>query len=338
MLGLAGVLLVVLGLAVPASARARPASKGSGPPATVVPTSTADEPLYCLAHSCQAGDHSAASAIRAAQAPGPPSAQAFAQSAMAVLRGSEVSLHWATAAGDYFILTSTAPDALPNFSLSSTVTWPSGSGASWNSGRQWWATTAGAVTVAIPSDAGPGATFAFQLYTCSAASGLCSNSPGGSGYSQVVLTVAANWNAVSYKQDFHKLATLGQTGGSPLDVTFSASNTIWNSSEFSDAIGQSVRNSTLRSIPDPADVATSPFASCFSNPCGATGLEGSRRTGRLRRQTRLVHPGWMAGLSRRTGCESFRSRCLQSEHCRLLHLSRAWERQRGDRTRRNRNW
>ena len=191
---------------------------------------------------------------------------------MAVLKGSEVSLHWATAAGDYFILTSTAPDALPNFSLSSTVTWPSGSGASWNSGRQWWATTAGAVTVAIPSDAGPAATFAFQLYTCSAASGLCSNSPGGSGYSQVVLTVAANWNAVSYKQDFHKLATLGQTGGSPLDVTFSASNTIWNSSEFSDAIGQSVRNSTLRSIPDPADVATSPFASCFSTPCGATGL------------------------------------------------------------------
>ncbi len=272
MLGLAGVLLAVLVLTVPASAGARLVSKGPGSPPTVAPTSNADRPLYCLAHSCQTGNPSATNAIRAAQAPGPPSAQTFTQSAMAVLRGSQVSLHWATAAGDYFVLTSTAPDTLPNFGMTSAVTWPSGSGASWNSAQQWWTTTAGAVTVAIPPNAGAGATFMFQLYTCSATSGLCSNSPGGSGYSQVALSVATNWSAVSYKQDFHKLATLGQAGGSPLDVTFSASNTIWNSSEFSDAVGQSVRNSTLKSIPDPADVATSPFASCFSTPCGATGL------------------------------------------------------------------
>lgn len=63
---------------------------------------------------------------------------------------------------------------------------------------------------------------------------------------------------------------MSQTSGSPLDVAFSGGGTVWNSSEFSDAIGESPKRSTLTSIPDPADIANQPFASCFSSPCGAS--------------------------------------------------------------------
>jgi hypothetical protein len=74
----------------------------------------------------------------------------------------------------------------------------------------------------------------------------------------------------SYKQGFSKVSTMAQATGAPLDVAFSGSSTIWNSSEFSDAIGESTKGSTLTSIPDPTDVANQPFASCFSSPCRAS--------------------------------------------------------------------
>ncbi len=121
----------------------------------------------------------------------------------------------------------------------------------------------------VPSNASAGTTYTIQLTTCDSVSGLCSNTPGGSGNGQISLTVAANWTAVSYKQDFRKIATMAQASGNPLDVTFSTANTIWNSSEFSDAIGESPKNSTLASIADPADIANQPFAYCFSSPCEA---------------------------------------------------------------------
>jgi hypothetical protein len=180
-----------------------------------------------------------------------------------------VSLHWGTATHQYFLFTSPSPNALPNFGSSGAVTWPAGSGAIWSGSNQLWATTAGAVTVTIPATVAVGTTFAFQLDTCDSVSGLCSSSPGGSGDARVSLTVAANWTTVSYKQGFHKVATMAQSSGTPLDVAFSG-GTVWDSSEFSDAIGETPKNSALTSIADPADVANQPFASCFSNPCQAS--------------------------------------------------------------------
>jgi len=63
---------------------------------------------------------------------------------------------------------------------------------------------------------------------------------------------------------------MAQASGSPLDVAFSGAGTVWNSSEFSAAIGESPKGSTLNSIPDPADIANNPFASCFLSPCTAS--------------------------------------------------------------------
>jgi len=194
----------------------------------------------------------------------------FGMSSMAVTAGSQVSLHWGTAADRYFLLTSAAPNALPNFGSSTAVTWPAGSGASWNSTGQWWATVGGAVTVTVPPGVAAGSTFDLQLSTCDSTSGLCSNSPGGGGSADVSLTVAANWAVANYKQGFAKVDTMAQASGAPLDVAFSGAGTVWNSSEFSDAIGESPKGSALISIPVPADIANQPFASCFSSPCGAS--------------------------------------------------------------------
>ena len=161
--------------------------------------------------------------------------ETFGQSALSVTSGSQVSLHWATTTDEYFVLRSASPDSLPDFGSPTVVTWPSGSNAAWSSTWQWWSTTSGAVTVAIPASAAPGTTYMLQLYTCSSASGLCSDSSGGAGYAQVALTVAAQWTAINYKQDFRRVETMPQTGGNPLDVAFSGADTIWNTSEFSDA-------------------------------------------------------------------------------------------------------
>ncbi len=196
--------------------------------------------------------------------------ETFGQSALSVTSGSQVSLHWATTTDEYFVLRSASPDSLPDFGSPTVVTWPSGSNAAWSSTWQWWSTTSGAVTVAIPASAAPGTTYMLQLYTCSSASGLCSDSSGGAGYAQVALTVAAQWTAINYKQDFRRVETMPQTGGNPLDVAFSGADTIWNTSEFSDALGKSVDKSTVQ-IADPADIADQPFAYCFSTPCSASG-------------------------------------------------------------------
>ena len=53
------------------------------------------------------------------------------------------------------------------------------------------------------------------------------------------------------------------------NVAFSGADTIWNTSEFSDALGKSVDKSTVQ-IADPADIADQPFAYCFSTPCSAS--------------------------------------------------------------------
>ncbi len=264
----AGVLLGVLGLAVPQSAGAAPAG---GPDVTGHVSPGISSPLYCLSSGCSTGGRPSAGASGTAGAASPPPVETFAMSAMAVTAGSQVSLHWGTSAGLYFILTSTAPGALPNFGSSTAVTWPASPGGFWSGPGQWWATTGGAVTVAIPSGAAAGSTYRLQLYTCDSVSGLCSNSPGGGGSAQVSLTVAANWTVASYEQGFSKIGTMAQTSGSPLDVAFSGASTIWNSSEFSDAIGESGKKSALTSIPDPADVANQPFALCFLSPCTASG-------------------------------------------------------------------
>lgn len=255
---------------MPLSAGASPLGGRSVPSDANPAGSSIEHPLYCLAAGCQAGSHSAPRVAGSPDTSGPPPAETFSQSALAVTSGSRVSLHWSTAADQYFLLTSASPRALPNFGSPTAVTWPTSPGAVWISTWQWWATTAAAVTVAIPANAAAGSIFTFQLYTCSSASGLCSNSPGGSGDAQVSLTVAAHWTTVSYKQDLPKFASMTQTDGSPLDVTFSGASTIWNSSEFSDALGESLKKSTLTPIADPADIANQPFASCFASPCSAS--------------------------------------------------------------------
>ena len=194
-----------------------------------------------------------------------PAAQDFMMSHFAVTAGSSVSLHWGTSAHQFFFLTSTAPTALPKFSSSSVVTWPSGSGASWNRTYNWWRTTSGAVMVAIPANAASGTTYAFQLYTCDSSNNLCSSSAGRKGDSHVTLTVAANWTTTSYKTDFSTANVVAQMTGHPLDVAFSPDNTIWNSSEFSDSLGKLSIGAGLKSYVDPTDTGTEPFAYCFSN-------------------------------------------------------------------------
>jgi len=195
----------------------------------------------------------------------PPAAQDFRMSQFAVTAGSSVSLHWNTGANQFFFLTSTAPTFLPKFSSSSVVTWPQGSRASWNGTYNWWRTTSGAVMVAIPADAAPGTTYAFQLYTCDSSSNLCSNSADRSGDSHVTLTVAAKWTTTSYKNDFSTASVVSQVTGHPLDVVFSPDDIIWNSSEFSDSLGKLSIGAGLKSYVDPTDTGTDPFAYCFSN-------------------------------------------------------------------------
>jgi hypothetical protein len=189
---------------------------------------------------------------------------------MAVTPGTQVSLHWGSAAGQYFTLASAPPSALPDFDSASTVIWPANPGGSWSATSQSWTTTGDAVTVTIPSDAAAGDTFGLQLVTCTTG-GLCSDSLGGGGAAQVSLVVVTNWTVESYRQDYPKVTVMPQTSGAPLDVAFGAAQTIWNSSEFSDALGQSPKKSTSTQFVDPADPADAPFAACFSTPCVASG-------------------------------------------------------------------
>ena len=205
-----------------------------------------------------------------AVAASPPPVENFGSSALSVIAGSSVSLHWGTATGQSYLLTSNGPNPLPNFGSNTVVSWPANPGGTWNGTYQWWASTANAVSVTIPSLASPGTTYALQLYTCF--QGLCSNASGGGGYSQVTITVASKWSTAPYWTAFPNVTKTTDWNGDALDVAFTGS-TIWNSSEFSDAVGESLSGQpNLTSIVDPADVANTPFAQCVSSPCGPSAI------------------------------------------------------------------
>jgi len=133
----------------------------------------------------------------------PPAPQNFGTSSMTVFAGAQVTLHWNSAPNLYFLLTSNAPDSLPNFNSGLTAVWPSGSNAIWDSTWGWWQTSNSQnVKLTIPSNAASGTKYALQLYTCDSTANLCSNAPGGGGNSQLTMTVASNWLNVPYTNDF----------------------------------------------------------------------------------------------------------------------------------------
>jgi hypothetical protein len=258
------VLSVVVAVTLTAAAVSVERATGAAPPRR-----PQAEPLLTGA----AGIAAAAMAQPGGAAPSsvPPRPERFRMSAVSVTPGSILSLHWNTAAGEYYILTSSGPTGLPNFGSGSAVKWPASSGGQWNSTWRWWVSAASAVSVAIPSTASPGTTYALQLFTCITSPSSCSNSPGGEGFSQVTITVASAWIVRPYYVDHPGITRLAESPsvGEPLDVAFSG-DTIWNSSEFSNAVGQGpIGQSTLTSVADPADIFLKPFAQCFSNPCGA---------------------------------------------------------------------
>lgn len=196
----------------------------------------------------------------------PPSAQPFGKTAIAVIAGTKVSVHWKAAAHEDFLLTSTPPTSLPHFGTKTGTTWPGGSNAAFSAKYQWWATTSVAATFAIPAAARAGTTYAFQLFTCDATTHLCSNSAGGDGHTSITLTVAAGWTTSPITTAFPKVQAVAQSGGDPLDVTFTSNGSIWNSSEFSSSLGEIPASKSKQTLfPDPTDVASKPFAYCSSS-------------------------------------------------------------------------
>ena len=263
-------LVVGVGVAASPSAGARTSARKTADAAGNNPASSVQSPLYCFANSCSAGTGYSPRVGASPKLSGPPTPETFTLSTLAATPGSQVSLHWGSTAGQYFTLASPSPTALPDFDSGTAVIWPNSPGASWSATSQSWTTTGDEVTVAIPSDATAGQTFGLQLVTCDT-EGLCSNSAGGGGAAPVSLVVVTNWTAESYRHDYPKVSVMPQAAGVPLDVTFGAAQTIWDSSEFSDALGQSPKKSTLTQFVDPTDVADLPFAACFSTPCVASG-------------------------------------------------------------------
>ena len=105
------------------------------------------------------------------------------QDPLFVQAGGSITLTWGNdfdwnvaASGDYFLITSKTPDALPNFSPTSTnpPTWGSGS-ATWNNTYTWYGTTSNQMTITAPASATNGTTYMFQIFTCN--SSACSSNP-----------------------------------------------------------------------------------------------------------------------------------------------------------------
>lgn len=193
----------------------------------------------------------------------------FYNSSLAVIANTQVSLHWHTTANRSYILTSNSPTSLPTFSSTNRVTWPTNSTANWNGAWSGWSSTASELTVRIPWSAPAGTIYRLQLYTCDESSRLCSNSSGGTGYSQVSLVVVTNWITTSLWSDYSSLTRISESAGNPLDVTFSPDNSIWNTSEFSNGVSEVPATSatSAASFPDPTNTLAAPFANCLSGVC-----------------------------------------------------------------------
>ena len=199
----------------------------------------------------------------------PPVPEQFYNSTVVVIANTQVSLHWHTTSNQFFNLTSNAPTSVPNFNSTLRVTWPANAPGTWNGAGSGWTSTASQVTIRIPSNATAGTTYKLQLYTCDGSSGLCSNAPGGIGYTQVSLVVTANWITTSPWSDFSNLRRIPESAGDPLAVTFAPDNSIWNSSEFSNGVSEvpTPRATSAVSFPDPTNLLAAPFANCMGGPC-----------------------------------------------------------------------
>jgi hypothetical protein len=194
-----------------------------------------------------------------AAAADPPEPKNFKMSAVTVMPGTTVSLHWSKDPNQVFLLRSTPPRTLPGFSSPTTVSFPS-PGGTWVATYEWWATPATAVKVAIPSTAAGGTEYALQLITCAYLGGPCSTTE-----SEVVLTVAgSNWTKKSYVADFqHLTAAGGVTDGYPIDVTVAPDGSIWTDNEGgTGTAGLPAGSSTLANYVNPTVVSTNPFARC----------------------------------------------------------------------------
>ena len=203
---------------------------------------------------------------RAGATTAPPSVQPFYKTAIAVVAGTAVAVHWRTAPDESFLLTSPPPSSLPHFGTKAGTTWPTGSNAAFSAKYRWWATTSAEATFAIPATAHAGTTYAFELIACSSSTHLCSNASGGAGHASITLTVAAGWTTTPITSAFPKVQRIAQTGGAPLDVTITSNGTIWNSSEFSSSLGEiAAAKSKQTPLPDPTDLAVKPFARCSSS-------------------------------------------------------------------------
>ena len=214
-----------------------------------------------------------------AAAPLPPVALQFTNSATAVTAGSKVSLHWpeprgvTAPPGQYFVVTSVAPTALPDFGSRSEVTWPSKTRVSWQRTTGSWTTTADAMTVAIPSGSRAGSAYAVQVVTCSTATHECSDAPGASAPidGQETLTVITGWTSRPYTKDFAVAARFPEHSGQPVAVTFSSNDTIWNTSEFSNTLTRiEASSASAQPFVDTANNATEPFAYCFTAVCSSS--------------------------------------------------------------------
>lgn len=235
-----------------------------------------------------------------------PGAEQFADSQMAVFPGSQVSLHWSTAANLEFALKTIAPRALPDFDSPSVVMWPSPPGGTWNGTRHLWTSTATAVTLAIPAGTAGGTEYVLRLYTCSSSTQLCSNSRKRSRYSQVTLAVVgSNWRSVPYTADFPQVTVAsGSDNGLPIDVAATPDGNIWIESEFSDALGElPAGTAAIATYVDPTDTATSPFAYCFSTCVASTSSELGERIVTAGDRIWLTEGGWeFYNCASWTGC------------------------------------
>ena len=189
--------------------------------------------------------------------------------ALEVLPGSLVSLHWSSGAdaalsGLHFLVSSN----LPGFSSAPEVEWPPRTSPSPTWTGTAWTTTAQGVSVAVPVNAVAGSQYTVAFATCDSAACSPTNS--------VVLTVPTsptNWKTIGYQSAYPHVATFA-TPGQPFATTFLASdNSIWNASEFSHDVveikgnGTAARGVEVVSPKGSSSLFRTPFADCGSSPC-----------------------------------------------------------------------
>ena len=198
----------------------------------------------------------------------------FGTSSMAVVAGTNTSLHWQQSrAGDFYVLTMPSSTYPLTFSSTSVVMWSSSSDV-WYPAYGFWVSTANAVSISIPQAASAGASFTFDLFTCNLLSQKCTNALGGPGEATVTMTVAGpEWSVVPYRNDFTVSMATQSGGGAPLDTAISPTTDVtFDSNEFSNSVGSVAPSKTSVSLQTDAwDSTNKPFVSCGLT-CGQSGI------------------------------------------------------------------